>query len=370
MNPNLYHASASLSSSSREMLFVGFRRDFDANICNYPHHDDTYRYEVIDQAERAYDWLCRRVDDLETYQLPYAVFLELEWLLHDDFLFLKRLTAHADLRFVPVIVLTQKGMPVDRSRLLHAGADDCYTSPIEWERLSKRLEFLNQFKSRVLEYASQAHAEDFSFRISRGKRLFDVVTASAALALTAPIWLLTALAIKLESEGPVFYRAKRVGAGYQTFDFLKFRSMYTNADQQLAGLWHLNQYNGGDSCAVFIKLAGDPRVTRVGRFIRKYSIDELPQLINVLRGEMSLVGNRPLPLYEAQQLTCDAWSARFLAPAGLTGLWQVTKRGRNDMSAEERIQLDISYSQQNASLWRDLKIVFKTFNAFIQKEAV
>ena len=120
----------------------------------------------------------------------------------------------------------------------------------------------------------------------------------------------------------------------------------------------------------FIKLENDPRVTRVGRIIRKYSIDELPQLFNILKGDMSIVGNRPLPLYEAELLTSDAYIDRFMAPAGLTGLWQVEKRGEaGKMSAEERKQLDIKYAR-DFSFWLDMKILIKTLTAFIQKENV
>ena len=120
----------------------------------------------------------------------------------------------------------------------------------------------------------------------------------------------------------------------------------------------------------FVKLENDPRVTRVGRFIRKYSIDELPQLFNILKGDMSIVGNRPLPLYEAELLTSDAYIDRFMAPAGLTGLWQVEKRGEaGKMSAEERKQLDIKYAR-DFSFWIDMKIIFKTLTAFVQKENV
>lgn len=120
----------------------------------------------------------------------------------------------------------------------------------------------------------------------------------------------------------------------------------------------------------FIKFENDPRITKMGKFIRKYSIDEVPQLINILKGEMSIVGNRPLPLYEAEQLTSDQYIDRFMGPAGLTGLWQVEKRGDSGkLSPEERKQLDIYYAK-NFNFWMDLKIVFKTFTAFIQKENV
>ena len=120
----------------------------------------------------------------------------------------------------------------------------------------------------------------------------------------------------------------------------------------------------------FVKIENDPRVTKVGRFIRKYSIDELPQLFNILKGDMSIVGNRPLPLYEAEKLTADSSIDRFMAPAGLTGLWQVEERGKGgDMSAEERKQLDITYGR-TYNFMLDMKIIFRTLTAFVQKENV
>ena len=120
----------------------------------------------------------------------------------------------------------------------------------------------------------------------------------------------------------------------------------------------------------FVKIESDPRVTRVGRFIRKTSLDEFPQFFNVLKGDMSIVGNRPLPLYEAELLTSDTYIERFMAPAGLTGLWQVEKRGgAGKMSAEERKQLDIKYAER-FSFWLDMKILLRTFTAFVQKENV
>ncbi|MFN6945303.1 MAG: sugar transferase, partial [Cytophagaceae bacterium] len=119
----------------------------------------------------------------------------------------------------------------------------------------------------------------------------------------------------------------------------------------------------------FIKIKNDPRVTRIGKFIRNTSIDELPQLVNVLKGDMSIVGNRPLPLYEAEKITIDQFTLRFMAPAGITGLWQVTKRGTSEMSEEERMQLDNDYAR-DYSFWRDIKIILKTIPALLQKESV
>jgi hypothetical protein len=129
----------------------------------------------------------------------------------------------------------------------------------------------------------------------------------------------------------------------------------------------LSYSDEGWLCSAFIKIEDDPRITKVGKFIRKFSIDELPQLFNILKGDMSIVGNRPLPLYEAEKLTADSSIDRFMAPAGLTGLWQVEERGRGGaMSAEERKQLDITYGQTYSFLL-DMKIILKTFKVFKQK---
>lgn len=202
---------------------------------------------------------------------------------------------------------------------------------------------------------------------SLSKRVFDIVFSCLALLLLIPLFLIIAALIKLESEGPVLYISKRAGAGYRVFDFYKFRTMRQGADQQLLQLLALNQYGPGLSS--FVKISRDPRVTWVGAFLRKTSLDELPQFINVLKGDMSIVGNRPLPLYEAEILADDKNARRFLAPAGITGLWQVNKRGKKYMSDTERKELDVSYAV-NRDRWTDFKILFKTIPAMWQKEAV
>jgi lipopolysaccharide/colanic/teichoic acid biosynthesis glycosyltransferase len=175
----------------------------------------------------------------------------------------------------------------------------------------------------------------------------------------------------LGSRGPVLYKSKRVGTGYKVFDFYKFRSMRVDAEQLLIELSTQNQYvnEDGGIKAAFVKIKDDPRVTKLGKFLRNSSLDELPQLVNILFGDMSLVGNRPLPVYEAEMLTSNEWSMRFLGPAGLTGLWQITKRGKLDMSERERKKLDNFYAQ-NHSFWLDMKILFRTVPAVFQKEKV
>jgi lipopolysaccharide/colanic/teichoic acid biosynthesis glycosyltransferase len=198
-------------------------------------------------------------------------------------------------------------------------------------------------------------------------RSFDVIISSLLLMAMSPILMMIALAIKIESRGPVFYISKRAGRGYKIFDFFKFRTMYTGADLLRKDYLHMNQYNSNSTeGAVFFKINNDPRITKVGLFLRKTSLDELPQFVNVLRGDMSLVGNRPLPLYEAAALTTDEWAMRFMAPAGITGLWQIKKRGQDDMSTEERLTLDLDYAAKYNFMY-DLWIMANTPSALIQK---
>lgn len=201
------------------------------------------------------------------------------------------------------------------------------------------------------------------------KRGFDIFVSLLLLIIAVPVFLLIALAIKLESKGPIFYNAKRAGRGFKIFKFYKFRTMIVNADKKIEGLSHLNQYSHSSNGAKFFKIANDPRITKVGKFLRNTSLDELPQLFNVLKGDMSLVGNRPLPLYEAATLTTNDFVERFMAPAGITGLWQIKKRGKAEMSIDERIGLDISYARR-ASFLYDFWIMAKTPAALLQKSNV
>lgn len=201
------------------------------------------------------------------------------------------------------------------------------------------------------------------------KRTVDIIFASLALLVLSPVMLLIALILKFESRGPVLYVSQRAGKGFKLFRFYKFRSMIADADKKVAELSHLNQYDVQGNGPTFFKIHRDPRITRFGKFLRNSSLDELPQLYNVLIGDMSLVGNRPLPIYEAISLTTNEFVERFSAPAGITGLWQVKKRGKSDMSVEERIQLDIDYAQ-GRGLRSDFKIILHTPIALFQKSDV
>jgi len=244
----------------------------------------------------------------------------------------------------------------------------------EQNSLISKVRFLNKVKSKSAEMKNSLKEDEAlvvpSINIhSILKRSFDILVSFTALLLLSPLFFLIALAIRIESKGPIFYISKRAGRGYKIFDFYKFRTMFAGADLRIKELSHLNQYAETDEKGpTFFKINNDPRVTRVGAFLRNSSLDELPQLVNVLLGDMSLVGNRPLPLYEAATLTTNQCAQRFLAPAGITGLWQIKKRGREDMSVEERINLDIDYANKYNFMY-DLWIMANTPSALIQKSS-
>ena len=326
------------------------------------------------------------------------------------------------LNSIPFILVTNEFNEVVYNKAFKKGINDYFVfSNNNVKEIIAKAISIGQLKNSLSDNAETIY-DTKPYKMPRSKRLFDVLFASLILLLVSPFLLIIMLAIRIESKGKVYYIAKRVGRN--AFDFYKLRSMKTGSDALLKNLAKKNnQYNQEqiksevnfklpcpkcsslklmDSCspllyigedkicdywynfqkneiknstARFIKITNDPRVTRVGKFIRNTSIDELPQLINVLKGDMSIVGNRPLPLYEAELLTQDKLSQRFLAPAGITGLWQVELRGKcGIMSEDERMQLDREYVNQfsgnNYSLWYDIKIILKTIPALLQKSAV
>jgi exopolysaccharide biosynthesis polyprenyl glycosylphosphotransferase len=186
------------------------------------------------------------------------------------------------------------------------------------------------------------------------KRGFDLVVSTGLIVLASPFWAVIALSVKLSSPGPIFYRDRRIGLGQQEFGMFKFRSMYVDSNLRQAALEASNEASGP-----LFKIKDDPRVTLVGGFLRRYSLDELPQVLNVLRGEMSLVGPRPLPLRDYVQLE-DWHRKRYLVLPGMTGLWQVS--GRIDLSFDDLVRLDFYYLE-NWSIWLDISILAKTLPA-------
>jgi exopolysaccharide biosynthesis polyprenyl glycosylphosphotransferase len=191
------------------------------------------------------------------------------------------------------------------------------------------------------------------------KRLLDVTGSLLGLILLSPLLLSVALAVKLTSPGPVLFRQKRIGADEKVFICYMFRSMYEDAEARQEELEAMNEADG----AVF-KIKNDPRITPVGRFIRRWSIDELPQLINVLKGEMSLVGPRPLPVRDFERMS-EMHKERLAAIPGMSGYWQIS--GRSNLSFEDMVRLDLYYIE-NWSLSFDIKIIFKTLGAVLKRE--
>ena len=336
----------------------------------------------------------------------------------DCCVFVQRKNKHSDISIISqlhkhypsiYVVLIGNSLSIEEKKeYLKAGTDSLISDAKNEKELLHILAFASTYKEKINNVSHPSNELEL-FRLPLWKRIFDITSSLIAIIILSPFLILTWLAIRIESKGAPVYKSKRVGSNYQIFDFYKFRSMYTDADKRLAEFKRLNQYavdyNGDEDNVIvkpkfhkadvvlfsddsitsekvyiatkrqersnaFVKFENDPRITKMGRIIRKYSIDELPQLFNILKGDMSVVGNRPLPLYEAELLTSDEYIQRFMAPAGLTGLWQVEKRGEaGKLSAEERKMLDIRYAKEFTFLM-DVKIIFKTFTAFIQKENV
>lgn len=190
------------------------------------------------------------------------------------------------------------------------------------------------------------------------KRLLDVIISLFCIMCFAPIFLLTAILIKLTSPGPVFFAQRRLGLNKRVFSVYKFRTMVQGAQEKQAGLEHLNEVTG----PVF-KIKNDPRITTIGKFLRKTSIDELPQLFNVLKGDMSMVGPRPLPLRDCRGFDKDWHRRRFSIRPGITCLWQVS--GRSSVQFERWMELDLEYIDR-CSIWLDLKILIRTIPAVLK----
>jgi exopolysaccharide biosynthesis polyprenyl glycosylphosphotransferase len=190
------------------------------------------------------------------------------------------------------------------------------------------------------------------------KRGFDIAVSTVVILVASPAWLAIAAAIKLGSPGPVFYRDQRIGLGERAFGMMKFRTMYADAADRQAALETENEASGP-----LFKIKNDPRVTPIGRFLRRFSLDEMPQVLNVLWGEMSLVGPRPLPIRDYEQL--EPWHRkRYLVLPGMTGLWQVS--GRIDLSFDDLVRLDFYYIE-NWSIWLDITILAKTLPAVLAR---
>jgi exopolysaccharide biosynthesis polyprenyl glycosylphosphotransferase len=198
----------------------------------------------------------------------------------------------------------------------------------------------------ILEYSNK-----ISFRKQFGKRVFDFVASCCALTALMPLFIIIGFMIKRDSHGPIFYLSKRYGRNGKMFDMIKFRSMIIDADDHIGTLSHKNEADGP-----IFKIKNDPRTTNFGKILRKYSLDELPQIINVIRGDMSLVGPRPFPIEQIEKEDLKQLKRLEVRP-GITGLWQI--RGRSDISFRRLIKWDMWYIN-NWSFWLDLNIIVKT----------
>ncbi|PQB05080.1 sugar transferase [Aureitalea marina] len=356
---------------------------------------------------------------LDTERSVHVILCEYELPGNHGLFFHQKMQEKSSNLMIPFILVQQAFNPLIFREAREAGVSDYFVKAVsEASQIIKRALSL---ASRNPKHNESAPTDNPRMKVPLSKRLFDIVFASCALLVATPLLTVIMLAIRLESKGKVYYIAKRVGR--KTFDFYKLRSMRQGSDQlikqlavknnqynteltqpeedlgscplcaklpeetncspvmyiedeQICEHWHAERSRrAAEAQSTFIKIENDPRITRVGKFIRNTSIDELPQLLNVIKGDMSIVGNRPLPIYEAELLTEDMMSKRFLAPAGITGLWQVELRGRGGvMSEEDRIALDNSYADKfihnNYSVWYDIKLILRTIPALLQRDTV
>ena len=359
---------------------------------------------------------------LKSGQVPDAILCEMTLSGGDGIQMHEWVRQRPDLNPVSFMLVTHEFKDDLFKEAFKRHIDDYYVIPLrDAESLVGRIEYLRDYRKKIVPV--EPHLEqEITYHMPLSKRIFDIALASGALIALSPLLLMVMIAIRLESKGKVYYTSRRVGR--KPFDFYKLRSMRVGADADLAKLakdknqyaavsekseidfeipceeciklpngkfcspiihigshdicensYHLQKKEIDKSKSAFIKIVNDPRITKVGKIIRNTSIDELPQLINVIKGDMSIVGNRPLPVYEAEQITKGDMSRRFLAPAGITGLWQVELRGKGgDMSEDERKRLDNVYSDHfignNYSFWYDFKLILRTFKALFQKDTV
>lgn len=368
-----------------------------------------YTWRQVPTIPEAMDWFRKKAE------YPAAILLALDpW---DDEARQTWITARnliPEFKWIPSVFLLGSSQGLKPRQLLAWEVQDAFETGADAGKMAKRFLRLQEVWRALQQEKDTGQTPGFpQYKVPLIKRVFDIAIAGTALLMLSPLLILVMILIKLESRGPIFYISQRVGTGYKVFDFYKFRSMRVNADQMVQQLAHLNQYADPQAdqqvgtpvrnlpevvleqapadqlyhddvivpesayqeqrrqkdAKAFFKIEKDPRITRVGHFIRNTSLDEIPQLINVLKGDMSVVGNRPLPLYEAEKLTTDDWTERFNAPAGITGLWQVTERGKSDVMGDSRKQLDVEYAQKY-SIWLDLKIIFMTLPAMFQSSDV
>jgi exopolysaccharide biosynthesis polyprenyl glycosylphosphotransferase len=263
---------------------------------------------------------------------------------------LDTLFTHARKQFVDEIFFTtpcERGIVQDVLEKARAHGVDLRVVPDMYDGLAwnSPIEYIGQFPTIPLHCG---HVPEMALVLKRG---LDIFFSSLVLLALAPLLLLVAILIKLDSPGPVFYSSERIGKKGHVFRCTKFRTMVRDAEKKRADIMHMNERDG-----VLFKISNDPRITRIGRILRKYSLDELPQFFNVLRGDMSVVGPRPPIASEVKEYKLSHLRRLDVTP-GITGLWQV--QGRQDPSFDSYISLDVTYIE-NWSIWLDIKIIVRT----------
>jgi lipopolysaccharide/colanic/teichoic acid biosynthesis glycosyltransferase/CheY-like chemotaxis protein len=301
---------------------------------------------------------------------PSLVLLDVYMPGTDGLTVLRRIREKEEFLYLPVLLLTGMDTLADKRLGFQVGADDYVTKPFNQQELLLRVEahlrrcrvtedirrFVPERSVRVPLVLNRRRSGVFRKSYQIGKRLFDLLLVILAMPFALSLMAVIALAVRLDSPGPVLFTQNRTGKNGHRFKMLKFRTMVSNAECLKPRYAHLNELSWPD-----FKIANDPRMTRVGRFLRRSSLDELPQLFNILRGDMSLVGPRPTS-FEAS--TYELWQTeRLEVRPGLTGLWQVV--GRAEIDFYERAELDIEYIERQS--WRlDLQILWQTLVAVVQ----
>jgi lipopolysaccharide/colanic/teichoic acid biosynthesis glycosyltransferase len=264
---------------------------------------------------------------------------------------------------LPLVYVSTYLSEAETNELSAANAVDDIVHPVrDIFTIGERMDFLAKVKNDAIERSKSSVSQRtkvLSVCNAMLKRTIDIVFASVLLVLALPIMALIAVLIKLESSGPVFHNAYRAGCGYRVFKFYRFRTNKVGTARLVSSLSQISAFR--DNGASFISAYMETSLTRLGGFLRRTSLDELPQLLNVLKGDMSIVGNRPLPLNEAVKLTNDEFAERFNAPAGLTGLWQISMENE-----QFRVSLDLEYARQH-DLLLDLEILVRTPSAWYRK---
>jgi len=358
---------------------------------------------------------------LQSGQIPDAIFCEMTVSGGDGLAMHEWVRKRHDLDSICFILLDTVFTQDVYKESVRRHIDDFYLIPLPpLEGLIGRILFLREYRKKLKPVEPELSRE-ISYSMPFSKRIFDLIVAFGGLVTLSPLLLFVAVAIKLESKGSVLYVTKRIGSGGRIFNYLKFRTMREGADSNSAmaraqktgaanGAPNMeidfekpcprcSQLRPGAKCSTLIhfqhneiceywfmvqrheiaksrpiniKNENNPYITKVGKFIRQTGIEKLPQLINVLNGNMSIVGNRPLQLFEAERFSMGDMARRFLAPAGMTGLYQIELSNKDgNMSADERIMLDIAYSDHfignNYSFWYDLSLLLRSFKATLSK---